>query len=316
MSWTDVKHVVSMEHRWKDPLHFAVMTEIAKRYNPTFGYAWPALKTIGLKYGRSPGRINRVTVELETSGLLIRLGPDPETLGSRQGTQRFVPIWRVENGVQQQLRDALEADDAASRGAKAVENSGERAARDLTHDVGACRPRHGGHVVHDMGGMSPTTCDQDPNGTSTSTTSRGTSGSSFGTLQVPFGTGTATAAAQPRLPTVLAQIRRTLVEELLRKKRAFLASLPANDDNWKQLLKAACDVLRDPTLGARLVKGYDATLPSDVAEAVRLLCDKRHIDWGKPSYERVRDAAAAAEVLLKMRSGELDQRPRELRRTR
>lgn len=281
MSVPDVLHVLRMSPTWGDPLELSVLTEIARYYNPAFGYAWPALETIGKRVKRSAGRVNRAVVRLEARGLVIRLGPDPQTLGSKQGTNRYVPIWRVEEGLQQQLREASEQDAAvASRGGES--------------DMGACRIQHGRHVESDMPGMSNPTCDLSIDLCST---------------DVDLSTRTATAAAQPRLPTLLATVRRTLVEEILRKRRAFLSADPATDDNFKAITKAATDVLVDPTLGARLVNGYDATRPSDVREAVRRLCEKRHVDWGKPSYERLDGAIAWAEVKPKILAGE--SRPRE-----
>lgn len=294
MSFTDLKYVHALDYQWRDPLHFCVMAEIAKRYNPTYGYAWPALDTIGRRYSRSGKRIGEVTVELEHLGLMIRLGPDPEALGSNRGTQRFVPIWRVENGVQQQLRDALEADDAATRGAAAVASTGDPAA---THRVGAPDASGGGHPVPRVGGTRPVGCDP---------------GTSLGTFEVPRCTETATAAAQLRLPAVLAEIRRTLVDEILRRRRAFLAIDPAKDGNFAHIAKAVEAVLGTPALGARLVKGYEPDLDSNVIEAARRLCDKRHIDWGKPHYDTLRGALDWVRTKQKILAGE--PRPRDAAR--
>lgn len=281
MSVPDVLHVLKMSPTWADPLELTVLMEIARYYNPSFGYAWPALETIGKRVKRSPRRVNEAVVKLEGRGLVIRLGPDPQSIGTKQGTNRYVPIWRVEEGLQQQLREASEQDAAtAERGAESR--------------MGACEGSHGGHAESRMGGMRGLACDLSIDLSSTG---------------VDLSTRTATAAAQPRLPTLLATVRRTLVEEILRKRRAFLSADPATDDNFKAITKAATDVLVDPTLGARLVNGYDATRPSDVREAVRRLCEKRHVDWGKPSYERLDGAIAWAEVKPKILAGE--SRPRE-----
>lgn len=282
MSVPDVLHVLRMSPTWGDPLELSVLIEVARYYNPAFGYAWPALETIGKRVKRSPRRVNEAVVRLEVRGLVIRLGPDPQTLGSKQGTNRYVPIWRVEEGLQQQLREASEHD--AGTGLTGAESR-----------MGACGISHGGHAESRMPGMRNLACDLSIDLCST---------------EVDQGTRTATAAAQPRLPTLLATVRRTLVEEILRKRQAFLSADPATDGNFKAITKAATDVLADPALGARLVKGYDPTRPSDVREAVRRLCEKRHIDWGKPSYERIDGAVTWAEVKPRLLAGEA--RPREL----
>lgn len=318
MSWTDVKDLYKLDRVW-DPLHFAVMFEIAVRYHPSFGYAWPSLALLARRYDRSVRRINEVTGELEQLALLIRLGPDPDVLGSRRGTQRFVPIWRVPDGVQQQLRAAVDAD-AAPSGAQPWPGLGGLALEGGDPSHGGTRPvaweaRDGSHGRHAMGRVRSGTSD----GTSTynllansedrtdlDLRSRG----SYVGIKVGDRTETAAAAAQPQLPTLLAQIRRTLLDEILRKRHAFLAAVPASDDNFKALAKAATDVLSDPALGARLLKGYDPTIAGDVREAVRRLCDKRHIEWGKPSYGPLNRAIAWAELRPKMLAGEA--RPREL----
>lgn len=123
------------------------------------------------------------------------------------------------------------------------------------------------------------------------------------------GTGTAATASQPRLPAVLAQIRRTLVEEILRKRYAFLATDAAKDTNFKHVAKAAGDIRLDPELGARLVKGYDAKNETDVRDAIRLLCEKRHVDWGKPYYDLIHSAIEWDRVRLSIQNGEA--RPRD-----
>ena len=74
-------------------------------------------------------------------------------------------------------------------------------------------------------------------------------------------------------------------------------------------MKAATDILTNPELGARLVKYFDPERDTDVRDAVRLLCDKRHIDWGKPTYDVIYGAIDWVRTRAEILRGE--ERPRD-----
>ena len=143
MAWDDVHYAMEMPRRWRSPLQYSVLLEIARYYNPKFGYAWPSLATVGERFDRSPRRVNEAVVELEDLVLVIRLGPDYFDSNNQVITNRYVPIWRVENGVQQMLREAADSDAEAK-----VQGEGHAKSR-----MGPCEPSHGDHANPRMGAM-------------------------------------------------------------------------------------------------------------------------------------------------------------------
>lgn len=283
MAREDVWHLLNRPPTWGSPLDYAVLLELAKYYNRDVGFAWPAAHTIAERVVRSPHAVRMAIKNLENRLLVIRLGLDKEGPAAKTGTNRYVPIWRVEDGVQQQLREVVEADAAAGYPLCA-----------------GAQPPMRGRIAPLCAGAQP------PYAPAHSDLS-----STYGSD--PGRSGTGTAAAAPQLPGLLTQIRQTLVEEILRKRREFFATAP-NNDNFRAVTKAAIDVLADPALAGRLVKGYDPTAEMDVRDAVRGLCDRRHIDWGKPSYDVIYRAIAWAQHLAAMRATE--GQPREHRRRR
>lgn len=297
MARDDVKYVT--EHLdvslWDSAVEYVVLETVARYFNPAFGFAWPSLEKISFRAKVSPRRVNEITVALERRGLLVRLGPDPDCDLSK-GAQRYVPVWRVEHGVQVALREAVDAD------ARRLAESADAAAAQYEISQGGMRYTAGPPCGPSQGGG----CDvPHPNSRYLDQEVRS---------EVQDRTETAAAAAQLRLPTILASVRRTLLEEIERKRRAHLAADP-KDSNFKAVCRAVRDVRRDPEFGQRLLRHFDPARDEHVIEAARRLCDARHVDWGKPSSELLESALAWEKTRLQLLD-EGEARPRERRRRR
>lgn len=259
MSWKLVQQVLTTKHpRWETPTQQSVLVVLAQYYNERFRYAYLSKRKLGTRAGGiGPRRVHNVILELEGLGVAGRL---PHLIG-RGAVNRYIVVPEAFE------RDATFANLWQPMLPEAVENAVEDSAVTGRPLEAECQPPWNQRSTP-PGSIDPAPleaeCTHIKNDLYKERSSIEGSDSS---------TGTAPAAAQPRLAALLSEIQR--------HRHTQLATEPAADGNWRAVVRAVEDVVGDRELAGRLVKGYDPEKPSDLVEAVKRLCARRHIDVGR-----------------------------------
>jgi hypothetical protein len=303
VSWKHVNMVLlTRRPRWKNATQQALLTAWAQLYREDWGYAIWSYRKLNARLGLKRARLNRVTRELEALGVGGRI---PDGMGCGNENRYFVVPEAFEDrryrdvgppviaGVKRERRGEAPLVVPKQPRERTLFDVNEEREGAILQDQGADPPVSGGPDTPGSGGLILQ--DQEKYTVPDSSTPD----------TVVHGTRTAAADEQPRLDSLLQEVRQ--------KKNRHLSTDPADDGNFRAVCRAVRDVVSDPTIGARLLKGYEPARESDVCEAVRRLCDRRHILTGRhPNVKRdvIRDAVEFERVKLSILGGA--PRPREL----